>query len=284
MVIARTADGLGVPSSPDSLYGLGSAVDARFLGLWVDTDIALGAGRGDVDDGFALAAVVSAIGRNNTQRIRLVGISAVAGNTDARTAASCAERLLGAAGCAVPVTRAEDAARKIAALPAGSVLLCLGPLTHVAAALRLDPTLADRIELRAVTGVQRPLRYPWLLAFDLNRKADRPAAKTVLESPMRRRLYPLDVVQRLRFGPAELARIGATGPLGEHLARGAARWARQSWIRYASPRFPVWDLVAALDTIGKLPGAQVQGDRLTTFDPDPGFASFLKLLQQPVAP
>ena len=253
-------------------------MDAAISDLWVDTDVALGAARGDVDDGFALAAVVSANARNNLQRIRLLGVSAVSGNTDARTAANCAARLLDAAGCEVRITAADDAARQIAALPAGATLLCLGPLTNAAAALVLDPALARRIELRAVTGVNRPLRYPWLPLFDLNRKADRPAAAAALGLALRRRLYPLDVVQRLRFGADELRRIGVSGPLGDYLARGAARWARQSRLRYASARFPVWDLVAALDAIGELPGARFEGDRLVDFDAAAAARRFIALL------
>ncbi len=104
--------------------------------IWVDTDIALGARSGDVDDAFALAAVV------RSPALRLVGVSSVFGNTSSATAARCAERLLAVAGSNVPVVEgaaraggSSAAAEAIARLPAGTWLLALGPLTNVAAAL-----------------------------------------------------------------------------------------------------------------------------------------------------
>ena len=42
--------------------------------VWVDTDVALGDGRGDVDDGFALAAILTAARRGRTS---IAGISTV---------------------------------------------------------------------------------------------------------------------------------------------------------------------------------------------------------------
>jgi purine nucleosidase len=232
--------------------------------LWIDTDVALGAPRGDVDDAFAMAAVVRAAA--GAVDWSLAGVSAVAGNTDAGTAARCARSLLAALDAAVPVLEQPQAAAALAALPTGASLLALGPLTNVAAALQLDPTLPARIDLRLVGTVLRPWRHPVYALSDLNLRRDRPAARAVLGASLPRRLFPLDVVQSLRMGPADLDRLAATEPAGAYVAHHARRWSRRSRLRNLGRGFPAWDLVAALDAIGGLPGARFEGDRLVGFD------------------
>lgn len=255
--------------------------------IWIDTDLALGAAHGDVDDGFALAAVLRAA-RRAPQRFRVLGVSAVAGNTDAGTALGCIQRLIAAAGCAdLPVRAAADAPAAIAALPAGASVLALGPLTNIAAALALDPALARRIELRTVGGVLDAWRHPLLRFYCLNFRTDPGAARRVVAAPFapphgRRRGFPLDVVKRLAFGRTELERIAATGPLGDYLSRHSWRWLRQSSWRYASSRFAVWDLVAALDAVQALaaPRHDRDGARLVSFDAAASFERFVELLEE----
>src|SRR6516165_6077847 len=99
--------------------------------VWVDTDVALGAPRGDVDDGFALAALLAAHRRG---QVDLLGISTVFGNATAALSGKCARELVNRAGAGVTVlSGAEEAGREtaaaeaIAVLPAGVELLCLGP-------------------------------------------------------------------------------------------------------------------------------------------------------------
>ncbi len=65
--------------------------------IWVDTDVALGGAHGDVDDGYALAAVARAPG------VELLGVSTVFGNTRAGIAADCARRLLQVSGARAEV-------------------------------------------------------------------------------------------------------------------------------------------------------------------------------------
>src|SRR5437667_461578 len=59
--------------------------------VWVDTDVALGARWGDVDDGFALAALL------RCPSVEILGISTVFGNTTPEVAARCAREILSAA-------------------------------------------------------------------------------------------------------------------------------------------------------------------------------------------
>jgi purine nucleosidase len=246
--------------------------------VWIDTDMALGAPRGDVDDGFAVAAVVRAAQAPDASWM-LAGVSAVAGNTDAATAAGCARALLAVLGASVPVVEQAAAASALAGLPTGASILALGPLGNVAAALALDPTLPARIDLRIVGGVRNPWRHPVYRLSDLNMRRDRAGARSVLAAPLRRRVFPLDVVQALRIRERDLQRLSAAGPAGEYLARHSQRWLRRSRLRNLGRGFPAWDLVPALDSVGQLPQACFEGDRLVGFDAAAARQCFLALLE-----
>ena len=250
--------------------------------VWIDTDVALGAPRGDVDDGLALAAVVLAT-QGADSIWTLAGVSAVEGNTDAATAAGCARGLLGALGAAVPVFEQAQAAAALAALPEGASLVALGPLTNVAAALALDPTLAARVDVRVVGTVLSPWRHPVYHASDLNLRRDRTAARVVLDAPLRRRIFPLEVVQALRIREVDLDRLGEAGPAGAYLALHSRRWMRRSRWRNLGRGFPAWDLVPALDAVGRLPDARFAGDRLAGFDAAAARDVFLGLCGPPEA-
>lgn len=219
--------------------------------VWIDTDCALGAERGDVDDAFAIAAVV----RN--PRVELLGVSTVFGNAAAADAARCAERLLMAAGLAgVPVLAgaaraggASDAvARRLVELPEGTRILALGPLTNLANAQKLDATWPRRIGRVAVVGGRPSSRGPippwWPHEFNLTK--DLAAARVCFEQLMQADLWTLDVVCNLRLGQRELERIGAASALGAYLCEGSQRWLRRSrWLLRSA--FALWDVPPALD-------------------------------------
>ncbi|MSP62986.1 MAG: nucleoside hydrolase [Myxococcales bacterium] len=225
---------------------------SRMRRIWIDTDLALGAARGDVDDGFALAAVAAAPG------VELLGVSSVFGNTASRTAAECARRLLAALHKEVPVIdgagatgEETDAARAIAGLPEGTAVLALGPLTNVARALAIDADLARRIHVRAVGGNLATWgRFAPLWPFEFNFAKDPEAARAVLAAPgLERRIFPLDVCARLTVGVAGLQRLARSGEAGAYLARHSWRWLAYAPLRYQRLSFPLWDLVPALDAL-----------------------------------
>lgn len=58
--------------------------------LWIDTDLALGATRGDVDDGFAVAAVLQAL-HEDSPPLALLGISCTGRHLDERRVGSFGE-------------------------------------------------------------------------------------------------------------------------------------------------------------------------------------------------
>lgn len=229
----------------------------------------------------------------------LLGISTVTGNTSAAVAADCACRLVAAVGRRVDVVAGgEDAARQIAALPGGTTLLALGPLTNVAAALARDPSLAARIRVALVGGnLSSRGRWPPLWPFEFNLSMDAAAARAVFASPVARDVYPLDVCRQLTVGVAELRRIGGESLVGAWLAAGSWRWLARAPLRYRRLRFPVWDLVPALDALGLLPSthaerrlvcvgrgrlvdsaAAVPARVLTSLEARPALAAFRRLL------
>jgi inosine-uridine nucleoside N-ribohydrolase len=249
--------------------------------LWIDTDNALGAQRGDVDDGLALAALLCVAHRGD---ISIAGISVVAGNTDAATAAHCTRTLVRIAKLDVPVIESARAAADIAALPAGTSVLSLGPLTNIAAALHLNPQCAHQLELRMVGAVRRGWRHPVLMLSDLNQRTDRAAAHCARRAEWRTlRIMPLDVIRALRIDRAGLDRMAASGPLGAYLSTHSERWlARARW-RYPRLRsFPAWDLVAALDALDLLHGVQFDASShmLSAFDAPRALATFHSLLDE----
>jgi inosine-uridine nucleoside N-ribohydrolase len=232
----------------------------------VDTDVALGAARGDVDDGFALAALFRA---HDAGRIRLAGVSTVSGNTTAAAAEDCARRLAEAAGSRVEVVRGPQgpgapnrAAERIAALSEESEILALGPLTNLAAAVGKDPALPTRVGLRLVGGnlSSRGFLAP-LWPFEFNLSFDAAASRQVLAAPWRDAvLYPLDVVSAMRVDGQRLRRLAALSSLGAHLARESARWLEKARWRHPGRGFPVWDLPAALEAAGALSTEKTEGE------------------------
>ncbi|MFN2384807.1 MAG: nucleoside hydrolase [Thermoanaerobaculia bacterium] len=232
----------------------------------MDTDVALGAARGDVDDGFALAALFRA---HRAGAIRLAGVSTVFGNTTAARAEICARRIAEAAGAAVEIVRGaprrgapSSAAEGIAALAGGAEIVALGPLTNVAAAVEKDPALPLRVSLRLVGGnvSSRGFLAP-LWPFEFNLAVDAGAARRVLAAPWREIvLYPLDVVSALRADEERLRRLAALSSLGSYLARESSRWLKRTRWRHFGRGFPVWDLPAALEAAGALSTVKTESE------------------------
>jgi inosine-uridine nucleoside N-ribohydrolase len=266
--------------------------------VWVDTDVALGAAAGDVDDGFALAALAGAAALG---RIELAGVSTVDGNTSAVEAERCARARLEAAGSpgVVPVHRAAAAARAIAALPDESFLVAIGPLANVAAALELDPGLAARTRLRVVGGNLTSRGFlPPLWPHEFNLAKGGRAARAVLNAPWRELVvHPLDVLRRFRCDAARIERLSSAGRVGALLADGSRRWLARSRWRHGTGGFPVWDLVPALEVSGALAvrveertfplpqrlafGIPERIAALTDFDPEEAWRGFAELVLRP---
>jgi inosine-uridine nucleoside N-ribohydrolase len=224
----------------------------------IDTDVALGAASGDVDDAYALAAILRG------PAVQLLKVTTVFGNTSSARAAECARNLIALTGKRVEVIPGADAAGKvstaaeaIADLPPGTQLLALGPLTNIAAALKRDPTVSQRITISLVGGnLSSWGRWPPFWPFEFNLAKDPEAARIVFNSPTPRRIYPLDVCCDLTVGPIFLRRLAQGDPLSQALAAGSWRWLARAPLRYGTFGFPLWDLVPALDLLHMLPHAE----------------------------
>lgn len=264
--------------------------------MWfVEADNALGSRRGDVDDGFAIAALV-------LSGARLSGLGSVFGNTseaDAHRNNAALARLCGFDG---PLVRgapragaaAPDVASHFARLAIDRVL-ALGPLTSLGWAAREGKL--PRVEI-VVVGANRTSRGRWppLWPFEFNLTQDRRAARAVFESGAPLTFVPLDVARRLRVDAEQVAAL--PGPVGRFLADGAKRWWRRARWLYGARNVPVWDLVAAyyaleparfraLDTTARFHAngwvELGRGERpvrvVQDFDPDSLWASFERLLE-----
>jgi inosine-uridine nucleoside N-ribohydrolase len=248
--------------------------------IWIDTDIALGAASGDVDDAYAIVAVLRALQRS-TAGIRLSAISVTSGNTDEASASNCLSLLLRQMGAtSIPIVRAAAVPQSMAELPEGTIILALGPLTNLARACRLTPALGQRVELLYVGGVRS--RWDWRRRLsDLNMRRDAASAALVLRTFERRRQFPLDVIARLRLDHDRLAQVRATGVLGTFLAQHSQRWLHWAAARHFRRSFPLWDLVAALSAIGLLPGERFdQFGCLQEFNEPLAWQNFVGLLEE----
>jgi inosine-uridine nucleoside N-ribohydrolase len=265
------------PVSPEPSYGDAPAADAAPQRVWVDTDIALGAARGDVDDGLALAFLLRQPG------VQVCGVSIVAGNTDAPTAARCARDLLAVLGAeSLPVLEGAHAIQALAGLPPQLRVIALGPLGNLAAALAQRGS-QPAWPVDCVGGLARAWPRPWLGFSDLNRGRDLPAWNYVHGRTVVRHC-PLDVVRRLRIDRHVLAQLAHSGPGGAYLARHAPRWLDSAPWRHGARSFPAWDLVCAMAAVGALPGVSwsADGRQLRGFDPGAALACFMARLAGPV--
>lgn len=244
--------------------------------IWIDTDNALGAHHGDVDDGWALATLLCAAERRQTY---IAGISVCNGNTDAATAYRCTRDLLAMLGAnTIPLVLPGDAAVAIAALPSTSLILALGPLTNIAEALVIDPALGRRTSLITVGGVLNCWNIRRRLS-DLNIYRDRQAAVIAHAAFTHCRRFPLDIIEHLTLDATRMERVASKGSLGNYLASHSQSWLRgarwrhgwwHGWWQLNKPAaFPVWDLVAAMAAMEQLPGARYnRANQLTHFDVD----------------
>jgi inosine-uridine nucleoside N-ribohydrolase len=248
--------------------------------IWIDTDIALGANRGDVDDGFAIAALLNAAGKA-PHKIKIVGFSIVDGNTDPATSMHCLSSLINLHlqpnGIETPNCK-PTIDNQIPVMASGSRILALGPLTNVAAMYRRNPEDARKAELLWVGGVLS--RFSLRRKFsDLNVRRDPDAAALALKAFPNAIQFPIDVIDQMTANAATLNRIAELGPIGRYISHHSRRWLSSARVRHGRSRFPVWDLVPALYAIDELPSAKFNDERqLIEFDPLQAWNTFEKLI------
>lgn len=204
----------------------------------LDTDLAMGVPGEDIDDGFALSLACT----DPLLELRLV--TTVDGNTDVDNATILSEQLLGRIGRKIPVVRGADrpllgrrrkfwgvlresevkpqqgmpaAMRIVDTIRKGDdgeyVLVAIGPLTNIALALLLDPSIARKVRRLVVMGgiffntKRDDVRVPG----EFNFWADPEAAQVVLHSGMDMRLVGLDVTEQVTMNVAESTALYQNG-------------------------------------------------------------------------
>jgi inosine-uridine nucleoside N-ribohydrolase len=208
--------------------------------LLIDSDNAAGSARGDVDDAFAIAALLRG-------GLPVAALASVGGNTSEAEADRNNRALGGICGYEGPYLRGVEAGEvpdriDRAGLWAGGPFrfVALGPLTNLAAVL--DRGAISEAILVGSNLTSRGRFPPWW-PHEFNLTKDRAATRAVFASDLPLTVIPLDVARRLRAGPRELRDL--QGPLGDFLRRHSARWSRRSLLLRGSRRFPVFDLAAA---------------------------------------
>jgi inosine-uridine nucleoside N-ribohydrolase len=209
--------------------------------LLIDSDNAAGSPRGDVDDAFAIAALLRS-------GLPVAALASVGGNTSEERAARNNRTLGELCGYAGPYLRGvqagdvPDRIDRAGFWERGPLrFLALGPLTNLAAVLDRGPMISEAVLVGS--NLTSRGRFPPWWPHEFNLTKDPAATRAVFASDLPLTLIPLDVARRLRIGPRELRRF--QGPLGDFLRRSSVRWSRRSLFRRGSRRFPVFDLAAA---------------------------------------
>lgn len=192
--------------------------------ILVDSDNALGSDSGNVDDGFALAALLLG-------GARVIAIASSSGNVSEEEANRNNRKMGTLCRFQGIYLRAHQVGPLLPRLGAPITMLALGPLSNVAAAVRENPLTVEWCESLIVVGGDAGS------GRDLNLNHDVPASRTVFDSTVRWTLVPISVLDRLTVSQRELDQL--CGPVGEHLREGSMRYLAEK------PRFRLGDLIAA---------------------------------------
>jgi inosine-uridine nucleoside N-ribohydrolase len=224
--------------------------------LYVDSDNALGEMFGDIDDAFALSALLAHHRmqqelEQSTWRVAAVG--SVFGNANS-AAAQKNNRLMGRhlgfhgpylKGAEGPNQTGTETGQFLVSAPVNRIA-ALGPLTNIADAIQQDPSLAQRIEECVVVGgYHRPVGFwPPYFPMEFNLTKDLRAAQLVFASKLPITVVPLDVARKLKASLTDLADLN--GPAAMRIKMYGVPWQVRTLVVKQAKRFAVFDLVAAM--------------------------------------
>jgi purine nucleosidase len=104
---------------------------------------------------------------------------------------------------------------EVRAAPDRVTIVCLGPLTNLALAMKREPGFVNQVDRIIITGGSVMAGGNITAAAELNMHCDPNAARTVFRSPTTKTLIPLDVTQQVAFSldlldllPGETTRAG----------------------------------------------------------------------------
>lgn len=218
------------------------------LPLFMDTDNALGSPFGDIDDAFAMVAVLKS-------GHPIFGISSVFGNTFESWAFQNNQELAKLChyegrlfrGASHHWSQKSEASLILSNQTDPLRVLALGPLTNVALALELNQHLAQTVKEVIFTGSNFHWALPTTRFFDFNFWKDPASAKKVFGSQLALTCVPCDVARNLRISKLELECWNTE--LGEFIRMKSKRWFFRSLFLKGARTVPVWDLVAAVYTL-----------------------------------
>ncbi|WP_405060570.1 nucleoside hydrolase [Kribbella sp. NBC_01505] len=257
--------------------------------LILDTDIG-----SDVDDAMALALILG------TPSLELVATHTVYGDTRLRArlarryGALAGRDLTVVAGTAEPLSgrevwwpghegtlhddlesetfapgsAPEDLVARLQANPGELDVVAIGPLTNLAAALELEPQVAQWI------------RHLWVMGGHFgadakpehNFKSDHVAARTVLTAGIPTTITAIEITQQVTIGADLLQRIRAAGALGAALGADIEQWWAYWKETWNVPHDPIAVLTLSrpdLFTLSPRGRITIADDGLSTFAPDP---------------
>ena len=200
----------------------------------IDTDNAMGSPSGDVDDAFAIAALIRS-------GVHVAAISSVAGNTSEARAHDNNQRLCRILGWRGPLLRGVEVPHFLRSAEPMRIL-ALGPLTNLVGAP------ASEIIIVGGNSTSRG-RWPPVWPHEFNLTKNRSAAYAVLQSSVPLTIFPLNVARQLFCTRKELDTL--KGPVADYLRRGSKRWFRRLRALKLTGRFPIYDLAAALYVVSE---------------------------------
>jgi len=213
--------------------------------IFVDSDNAMGSSRGDVDDAFALAALL-----RSGQPI--AGLASVFGNASEEQASKNNRRIAELTGFHGPFPRGartagSDRTEASELLTNDSRIrsvAALGPLTNLAAAVQSGAG-ANWSEV-VVVGFDSESEgtFPPLWPHEFNMTADLESTRVVIDSTLPLTVVPLNHARRLRITRKDFAAVN--GDLGTFLTRESNRWFWRCHLLKLSASFAVYDLAAAM--------------------------------------
>jgi len=213
---------------------------------WVDTDNALGSGKGDIDDAFAVAHMMSRLDPTSVMFTPTCGNASLAHALTNTTKLN--QRLFQNRHC---VSDSPDQLRDFAKLshaPDGQRIkvLALGPLTNIAQAWERRTLSESDIEEISVIGLNSATtgRWPPFFPMEFNITQDLASFRRVWESPVPLRIFPLNTIKSLRFAPKDLQRMSPQ--MSKIFSPEVRRWIRRCTLLKGRRWFPVWDLCAAV--------------------------------------
>lgn len=219
--------------------------------LFIDCDNGLGSNHGDVDDAFALLAMI-------TNGCPILGISPANGNvTCSESFFNCESLLYELGRTDIPLLPLHEFSKESRAQHLRSILnsidepfriLALAPLSNFAT-IWSDPKIRGNCQEIVIVGGNTKSRglFPPIWPFEFNLTKDRDASFALLENDLPLTFIPLNSARCLSVPFSKIESLPA--PFGPWLSRRSERWWKRHRRLYWRENVPVWDLVAAIYAI-----------------------------------